>query len=157
MREATFITEITKSLEDAGCLFVYKPPDNPASWTMSATRFTPAKPCDIITCDRDKMILIECKQLRKWEAFSERHMRPSQIKNLSIAHKMGHKAFVFLNVRIVSERTNYLLIFNWPKLCDIWASQKGCIRGDEIKSRCLSEQAIIGYKERFDVSSILDM
>jgi len=157
MKEAIFITEVMNSLKAHGCVFAYKPPDSPASWTQSMTRFTAPKPCDIITCDKKGLILIECKQIRKWEAFSEYDMRPSQIKALGEAKAMGQKAYVFLNVRVIPERVNICLIFNWSKLCEIWKDQKGCIKAKEIKERCQSSQAIIGHNGIFDVSAILDM
>jgi penicillin-binding protein-related factor A (putative recombinase) len=157
MKEAVFITDIVNSLKEQGCAFVYKPPDSPASWTQSMTRFTAPKPCDIITADKKGLILIECKQIRKWEAFSEYDMRPSQVKALGEAKAMGQKAYVFLNVRVTAERVNVLLIFNWSKLCEIWGSQKGCIRAKEIRERCESSQAIHGLNGRYDVSAILDL
>lgn len=158
MREAVFITEIVDSLKVAGCLFVYKPADSPMSWTQHQTRFTLPKPCDIITCDREKMILIECKQLKKYEAFGERHMRPSQIENLTNAHKMGHKAFVFLNIRLAEPRRNILLIFNWAKLVQLWADNKGSIKGKDIEARANSESAFMAQNGIFpDIDRILDM
>lgn len=154
MREAVFITEVVNSLKTHGCKFTYKPPDSPVSQTQSITKFTLTKPCDIITCDKKGMILIECKQIKKWEAFAKSDMRPSQIKSLTEAYEMNQRAWVFLNVRV--DAFNTLLAFKWDKLALRFA-RAGSIKANELKDMAHSESAIHAKDGIFDLSSFLDL
>ena len=81
-------------------------------------RYTPEKPCDVIGAYRGRFFAIESKQLKKFEAFGMRHMRPAQIRHLDEIVKTGSKAFVFLNIRVPAikgkqKRENRLIIFHW--------------------------------------------
>ena len=82
-------------------------------------RYVPEKPCDVLGAYRGRFFAIESKQMKKFEAFGMRHMRPAQIKHLNEITKTGSKAFVFLNVRIPAikkikqKRENRLIIFEW--------------------------------------------
>lgn len=149
------------SLKDAGCKWTFKPADNPMSWTQSATRFTPPKPCDIITCDHKGLILIECKQMKKFGAFGIDKMQPSQIKNLSEAEQMGQRAFVFLNVRIAHPRTNICFAFDWLWLTEYWRQngsiKKPILEGFARASFTKGVTVIEGHKERFDLKSLLNI
>jgi len=147
MRESTFNTEITNSLKEQGA-FAYKIADQPTSWTMSKTRFTPDKPCDIICLYRGTGVLIECKMSKKFEAFGLRHLRPSQLKAMDEAVAKGSRAFVFLNIRFRPE--NRLLIFEWsPEF-------KARITESSIKAKEIAEIYFIkGAKKRFDLDGFL--
>lgn len=113
MREATFNTEVKKSLIDFGYPFVYKPPDMPR---FSNSRFQENKPCDLIAQSKKngKVIAIESKQIKKWQTFGMRFLRDHQIETLEAVSKKGY-GFVFLNVRIQSPRENRCLVFPWKK------------------------------------------
>jgi hypothetical protein len=102
---------------------------------MSRTRFSPEKPCDIIAGIKGRSVLIELKQIKKWQAFGKTQMRGSQILNLTEAMRSGSACFVFLNVRIraikgLSKHENKLLIFDWAKWGDILSS--GTIKAKEL-------------------------
>ena len=161
MKEQKFISEIVNSLEDAGCAFVYKPADSPMSWTQSATRFTPSKPCDIITCDLNGMILIECKQQRKPEAFGLNAMRPSQIKSLTEVVKMNQRAYVFLNRRFKAPHPyeNSCYVFEWSELVKRWKTHGSITQKDfkmcDFKIPVSKMLIVQGKKERFDLSKLL--
>ena len=118
MRESKFTTEIMRSLKHCGH-YAYKIPDQPLSHgTNSGVAFD--KPCDIVSGVYGEFVGIETKILKDFEAFGLRHMRPSQIKHLTLMEEKGSKAFVFLNIRISSpfpnQRVNRLIIFEWGPL-----------------------------------------
>lgn len=147
MKESKFITEVVNSLKSQG-LWAYKVPDMPASW-MGGTglRFVPEKPCDIIAMRGKIGLLIECKQIKKFEAFGMRHMRESQIKNLNEVTDKGGLGFVFLNIRIASPRENRLIIFEW---------QEFRYRTESIKGKEIKEFPFIqGFKDEFDLFSFV--
>lgn len=118
MKEKVFTTEVVRSLENEGH-YAYKIPDSPASQGMNMG-FLFAKPCDIVAGVYGEFVGIETKIMNKFEAFSLNHMRPSQIKHLTMMIEAGSKAFVFLNVRISSpfpsKRVNRLIVFEWSAL-----------------------------------------
>jgi len=119
VRETQFNSEVIKSLRAEGA-WCYKIPDSPTSWTMRQTRFTPAKPCDIVGCYLGEFFAIEGKQMKKFQAFGLRQLRDGQIKSLNEIEAAGGKAFVFLNVRIKRPLTNNLYVFFWPEYKLIW-------------------------------------
>lgn len=113
MRESIFNTEIKRSLIKAG-YFVYKIFDMPR---FIGSRFQDNKPCDILACGQDgKIIAIESKQIKKWQAFGLRFLRPHQIETLEKIHSLGGWAFVFLNVRIIKPKENRCIAIHWPVL-----------------------------------------
>lgn len=154
MREATFISEIMGSIGKAG-FWAYKLADSPTSWTKDKTRFTPAKPCDIVSCFFGLMVAIECKQLRKWKAFSLSDMRESQIEALDAILVTHGLSFVFLNVRVEADfvkgtkRENRLIVFPWADLKARFAS--GSIKAKELQTL----PYVTGTKKRFDLSQFI--
>ena len=117
MKESNFTSEVMESLRQRG-VWCYKIADSPASWTKGITRFTPEKPCDIVACVGGKFISIECKQLKKFEAFGRTQIRESQIQAANDIVRAGGKAFIFLNIRIkavsgLRKHVNRLIIFDW--------------------------------------------
>ena len=148
MKEATFNTEIINSLEEQGA-FAYKIPDQPASWNSGRMRFTPSKPCDTFVLFRGFGALIEGKQMKKFEAFGLRHLRPSQIVAMDRAVRTKNRAYIFLNVRCHQE--NRLIIFEWSKEFKT-RLEKASIKGKEIKSL----NFVKGFKKRFDLSDFLE-
>lgn len=159
MKEADFITEIVNSLKDAGCAFTYKPPDSPVSRFThdgSGSRFTLPKPCDVITCDNNGLILIECKQQKKPGAFGIGVMQPSQIDSLTNAVKMGQRAFVFLNRRFKNPHVNECWVFEWSTLVKYW-NKHGSIKKKDFERRdgVPFENVFEGHKGIFDVSILL--
>lgn len=121
MREAVFITEVKKSLDIIG-IGAYKPADMPMSWIGgSRMRFVPEKPADLICDNFGNYMLIECKQIKKWQGVSMRMIRPSQIKALDEVVARSHygRAFVFFNIRIVNDKSknqkgeNLLMAIDW--------------------------------------------
>lgn len=151
MREAIFNTEIANSLRAAGA-FAYKIADSPTSWTQQMTRFTPEKPCDIIGIYKGRGFLIECKQMKKFEAFAPSRMRTSQISSFD---QMPNSAFVFLNIRIKavkgeSKHENRLIIFPWPMLKARWVD-------GSIKAKDLVTMSYIKGKEgEFELGHFLN-
>lgn len=127
MKEAIVTTEIIKSLHDAG-LWAYKIPDAPITKeVLKVTRFTAAKPCDIVAHYAGRFVAIEVKQIRKMQSFSIKHMRPAQVLHLDSISKKGGRAFIFLNIRLPVPRTNHLLILDWAE----WGDR---LRGESLKS-----------------------
>lgn len=112
MKESIFTTEVLRSLRALN-FWAYKIPDTPITKEiLSVTRFTVAKPCDIIACRGGHLVAIETKQIRKWKPLSHRDFRPEQKNSLkSILDRKG-SAFCFLNVRIPKEE-NRLIVFDW--------------------------------------------
>lgn len=151
MRESVFNTEVKNSLEAAGA-WAYKIADQPTSWTHSLTRFTPDKPCDIIGIYKKNGFLVEGKQMRRFEAFGENRMRPSQIEAFNENEEIS---YVFLNVRIkavkgVAKHENRLIIFPWKWLRTKWAN--GSIKAKELQSMLY----IQGKDGLFDLKDFLD-
>lgn len=130
MREATFTTELIRSFRKDKS-WIYKIPDAPTS-RLTGLRFTASKPCDLVLCLGGKFVAIECKQIKKWKAFSIGDMRTSQIVNLPAVIKSGGRAFVFLNVRIAKEKVNRIIVLDWevygPRL------ERASIKATELKS-----------------------
>lgn len=154
MRESKFITEVGKSLKHYGC-YSYKISDSPTSWTMKKTRFTATKPCDIFANVQGRFVAIECKQIKKWEAFGLNKMRPGQVVALTNVERTGGKAFVFLNVRIKAikgkqKAENRLIIFPWDWLQDRF--KKGSIKAKELKN----EEYVSMKNKIFDLQEWID-
>jgi len=116
MKEAVFTSELMRSLRVQG-FWAYKIPDSPITQgVLEVTRFTAAKPCDVVACYDGQTVLIECKQLKKWKAFGLKHIRDSQVKHLTDVIASGGKAYIFLNIRInASPRVDRLIILDWAK------------------------------------------
>lgn len=136
MREATFNTEIMNSLKELD-MWAYKIPDFPMSWVMRKTRFTPEKPCDIVTMYRGRIILLELKQMKKWQAFGGQ-IRDSQKKHMDMVVRKGGRAYVFLNVRIKADKeknqeyVNRLLFFDWKEWSPIF--ERGNLFAKELRT-----------------------
>lgn len=133
MRESQFNTEMVQSLRYWGA-FAYKLADLPASLTR-ALRFTPDKPCDIIAGFAGKMVGIESKQMKKYEAFGLRHIRDSQVEHMNAMIAAGCRAFVILNIRIravkgETKHENRTVIFDWKE----FREQKESIKAKDLKS-----------------------
>ena len=135
MRESKFITEVKNSIFEYGG-WAYKLADLPASMTPGL-RYSPDKPCDLIASINGKCIGIECKMLRKYEAFGLRHLRESQVRGLDgiIQRGLG-RGFVFLNIRRSADkeygikRLNRLIIFDW----EIFSCLTGTIKKNELEN-----------------------
>ena len=125
MKEAIFITEVKRSIFKYGG-WAYKLADMPQSMLQGA-RFNPEKPCDLVASINGKFVGIECKQLRKYEAFGLRHIRETQVRGLNgIIHNGLGRSFIFLNIRQKADkergikRLNHLIIFDWDKWRHLW-------------------------------------
>ena len=115
MRESVFTLELKKSLERIG-YWTYKIADMPTSRLTDRLSFTPEKPCDlIVAAPKAKGYYIETKQIRKWEAFGYRSLRPSQKRNGELLSLLGHKYLIALNVRVPGE-TSKLLFMDYQAL-----------------------------------------
>jgi penicillin-binding protein-related factor A (putative recombinase) len=156
MKEAFFTTEIVRSIRHHGG-WAYKIPDAPITKEiMKITRFTAAKPCDIVSCIDSKFIAIETKQSKKWEALSVRDFRPEQITGMTNIVKSGKgRAFVFLNIRMKEPYENRLIIFDWA----VWGEriQRESIKAKELKARIYYESFIVNDKRIFDLSEWLSL
>jgi len=155
MRESHFNSELTKSLAHWGA-WSYKIQDLPASMTMGL-RYTPDKPCDILGTYRSKFFAIESKQIKSFEAFGMRHMRPAQIKHLTEIVKTGSRAFVFLNIRIPAikgkqKRENRLIIFDWAEFSKLEAS----IKQKEIKDHPFISNQNVDGNIIYDIKPFLE-
>lgn len=154
MRESNFTSEIMDSLRLMGA-WCYKIADSPTSWTKGITRFTPEKPCDVIVCLRGKMIGIESKQLKKFEAFGRTQMRDSQIKALGEIVAAGGTGYVFLNIRVKAikgkqKHENRLIVFDWAK----WGERLS--GNDTIKQKdLLNWTHVTGKDGLFDLTQFL--
>lgn len=156
MKEAKFTTEIVRSLRHYGG-WVYKIPDAPITKEiLKITRFTAAKPSDIVSCFDSLFVAIETKQLKKWEALSIRDFRPEQIEGLTniVAHK--GRAFVFVNIRINTKGRPYenrLLIYDWA----VWGERikQKSIFAKELKERPYYKSFMVDEKRIFDLTEWL--
>ena len=149
MRESVFNGEVVRSLRAQGA-WAHKIPDLPQSM-ISGMRFNPEKPFDIVAFIRGKGVAIEGKQLKKYEAFGERHMRPAQITELNkIVDSASGRAFVFLNIRRgEAPRMNRLIVFVWERLRERF--KEGSIKKTELESLPYIE----GKKGEFDLSDFM--
>lgn len=153
MRESIFSSEIMRSLREAN-VWCYKIPDNPTSWTMAKTRFTAEKPCDIVASVSGRAVLLELKQIKKWQAFGKTQIRGSQFIHLTEAIKSGARCFILLNVRIkpngLSKRENRLIVFDWEQWGPYFLEHT-------VKAKDLiGHEYIQGSKGRFDLTTFLD-
>ena len=149
MRESVFITEVKRSIFAYGG-WAYKLSDMPQSMIRGA-RFNPEKPFDLACCINGKFVGVECKQLKKYEAFGLRHIRETQIRGLDgILDGLG-RAFVFVNIRQQADkkkgtsRLNRLIIFDW----DVWRNRWKI--GTSKKEEMLKMPFITGAKGYFPI------
>lgn len=155
MKEAKFTTETVRSVRHHGG-WAYKIPDAPITKEiLKITRFTAAKPCDIVCCIDGRMIAIETKQFKKWEALGLRHFEPEQIEGMNRIVANGGRAFVFLNIRIKKPYTNRLLVFEWDLLYEHF-TLFGSVFAKDLMKRTFYESFLIGeepnQKRVFDLS-----
>lgn len=156
MKEAKFTTEIVRSLRYHGG-WAYKIPDAPITKEiLKITRFTAAKPSDIVACFDSLFVAIETKQLKKWKALSIRDFRPEQIEGLTNIVAHGGRAFVFVNIRINTKGQPYenrLLIYDWAT----WGEklQAKSIHAKELKERIHYKSFMVDEKRIFDLTEWL--
>jgi penicillin-binding protein-related factor A (putative recombinase) len=154
MKESKFATEVIRSLR-YNKAWAYKIPDSPITKEiLKVTRFTAAKPCDIVASIESKFVGIETKQFKKWKSLSLRDFRPEQIAALTDIIETGKgRAFVFLNIRIRSPYENRLIIFDWatwgPRL-----KQKS-IHAKDLKARYFYKHFTHNDKIVFDLTDWL--
>jgi hypothetical protein len=143
MKEATFTTEVIRSIRHNQA-WAYKIPDAPITKEiLKITRFTNAKPADIVCCHSGLFVAIETKQFKKWKALSKNDFRPEQLKGLQEIVDNGGRAFVFLNIRIKSPHENRLLIFDWAT----WGERLThgpSVFAKELKDRVYYESFLVG-------------
>lgn len=151
MKEAKFTTEIVRSIRYHGG-WAYKIPDAPITKEiLKITRFTNAKPCDIVVSYESKFIGVETKQFKEWKALSIRDFRPEQITGMDNIIKSGKgRAFVFLNIRIRKPYENRLLIFDWATWGPI--IKKKSVFAKELKVRPHYDSFIHNEKRIFDLT-----
>lgn len=156
MKEAKFTTEVVRSLRHYGG-WAYKIPDAPITKEiLKITRFTAAKPSDIVSCFDSLFVAIETKQLKTWKALSIRDFRPEQIEGLTDIVANKGRAFVFVNIRISGKGKTYenrLLIYDWA----IWGERikKKSIFAKELKERPHYNSFIVDEKRIFDLTEWL--
>jgi hypothetical protein len=156
VKEAVFVTEVIRSLRHFG-FWAFKIPDAPITKELlKITRFTMAKPCDIVACLPSGLdglfVAIECKQFKKWKSFSLRDMRPAQVEQLSAIEDHGGSCWVFLNVRV--GRDNRLIIFEWAELRHRFLKKKESIKAKELQERKSVKVLKIGDKIGYDLSGM---
>lgn len=143
MKEATFTTEVIRSVRHGGA-WAYKIPDAPITKEiLKITRFTNAKPADIVVCNGGGFVAIETKQFKSWRALSHRDFRPEQLKGLQEIVDNKGRAFVFLNIRIKKPYENRLIIFDWATWGDRITNGPS-IFAKELKERLFYESFLIG-------------
>lgn len=135
-------------------LWAFKIPDAPITKELlKITRFTAAKPCDIIACvpsfTHGQFVAIECKQFKKWKAFSIRDLQDSQIEQMPKIIEADGKAFVFLNIRIKKPHDNRLIIFEFNDL--LKRLKKGSIFAKDLKTMPYLKS------ERFEDKTVYDL
>jgi len=137
-----------------GSAWAYKIPDSPIFAGMK-TRFTGAKPCDIVGGYAGYFFGIESKQIKKYQAFGIGALRPSQVGELSKITDAGNRAFVFLNVRIKKPYVNRLLIFDWED--DTWKGtpQRASLKKFDIEEIAMQE-GIVGKNGLYDLGPFLE-
>lgn len=156
MKEAKFTTEIVRSLRHHGG-WAYKIPDAPITKEiLKITRFTAAKPCDIVSCFDSLFVGIETKQLKKWEALGIRHFEKEQIEGMTNIIANGGRAFAFINIRINKKGQPYenrLIVLDWA----IWGERLKAksIFAKELKERDYYKSFIVDEKRIFDLTEWL--
>lgn len=123
MREATFTTELKKSLIAFGA-WAYKIPDSPFGRGSSGARFNQDRPFDLVVGYQGSLIAIECKLMKQPGSFGLRDVRDSQRENLDKVLLAGCPAYVFLNVRMAPglyskepyRRQDKILAFKWAAM-----------------------------------------
>jgi penicillin-binding protein-related factor A (putative recombinase) len=114
---------------------------------MGATRFDLKKPFDIAACRREKIIAIECKQLKSYQAFGRRHMRDHQVDALHEIRDRGGVAWVLLNVRQKKPYLNRLIPLRWGEDQELFTP------GSSIKKSDLMRRGYcVGKDGRFPLS-----
>ncbi len=154
MKEAKFSTEIVRSIRHYGG-WAYKIPDAPITKElMKITRFTAAKPCDIVASIDSKFVGVETKQFKKWKSLSKRDFRPEQIISLEkiIANGKG-RSFIFLNIRITKPYENRLIIFDWATWRPVLMKRNISIK--ELQDRAFYDHYSVNNKIVFDLSDWL--
>jgi len=156
MKESVFNSEIVGSLRDFG-FWAYKIPDFPQSM-IRGSRFNPEKPFDIVGMISEIGVAIEGKQMRKFEAFGIRHMRPSQIAEFDfMVDNSAARAFIFLNIRQKADKVagsqyeNRLIILEWSEIRD--RLKKESIKKKEIEGLPF----IQGKNSRFNLGWFKDL
>jgi hypothetical protein len=155
MKEAFFSTETIRSVRYHGG-WAYKIPDAPITKEiLKITRFTNAKPCDIVCCFGMKFVAIETKQFKKWKALSKHDFRPEQIEGMTNIVNQGGRAFVFLNIRINTKELyeNRLIIFDWKTWGPILST--GSVHAKELKERVYYSSFMVDEKRIFDLTEWL--
>lgn len=162
MKEAFFSTETIRSIRHFGG-WGYKIPDAPITKEiLKITRFTNAKPCDIVACFDGKFVAVETKQFKKWKALSRHDFRPEQIEGMTNIVANNGRAFVFLNIRISEKGQPYenrLIIFDWK----VWGPvlSVGSIHAKELRQRVHYTSFLIGdepnQKRVFDLTEWLSL
>lgn len=156
MKEAFFTTEVGRSIRHYGG-YSYKIPDAPITKEiLKLTRFTAAKPSDIVACIDGRFVAIETKQIKSWKALSIKHFEPEQIKGMTSIVANGGRAFIFLNVRINIKgqpKENRLLIYDWA----VWGERlaEKSFFAKELKVRPYYTSFIVNEKRIFDLSEWL--
>jgi hypothetical protein len=87
MKEVDFCTKVKNSLIALGA-WAYKIPDSPI-FKGNAQSFTPAKPCDLVAGINGRLVLIECKVIKRLSQFKLSLFRPSQIETFENIKRNG--------------------------------------------------------------------
>lgn len=158
MKEAIFVSEVMRSLRHFG-FWAFKIPDAPITKELlKLTRFTMAKPCDIVAClptgviSDGMFVAIECKQFKKWKAFSVRDMRPAQVEQLSAIEDHGGSCWVFLNIRVGHDIR--LIIFEWAELRVRFLEKQESIKAKELQARKFVKTMKINDKIGYDLTGM---
>jgi len=141
MKESIFQMELKKTFEDLGC-WALKIPD---MIKTKETRFIPKKPADLVVVVNSIPLLIECKQVKKWQnikpsffgntkekllkvPFMEYHQIKELLKFKDVAKSLAYYA---INIRIKEERVNKMIIIHIDSMINLL--NKGGIDKDHLK------------------------
>lgn len=150
MNEKISNSIIVRSLKAQG-LWAHKIADSPSWGAASTTRFSPSKPCDIITCYEGQCVLIETKLIKKWKPFGVKELRPSQLRALDeVGQASDGLALVFLHIKIPRE-VNGFLVFKFKQL-KRWNRLSSAVLRDMKPIKVTKDGT---GKEVFDIETIL--
>jgi hypothetical protein len=150
MKETVFQSEIVDSLKSLG-VWGYKIPDIPFNYQ---NKFCPKKPCDILCVPKNyPTIYIEAKMIKEWKSFGIKMLEESQVEAGKILTSLGHKYFIFLNVRLKADPFKES---KQESRCIIFSYQEIMSRGENFYAKELKNMPFIpGHKGLFDLSSFL--
>jgi len=156
MKESIFQFELKGTFQDLGC-WTLKIPD---MIKTKETRFIPKKPADLIVICGLVPLLIECKQIKKWQKINPNYFGNTKEKLLKVPFTEYHQikelvkfkevagglAYYAINIRIKEEKINKCIFIHIDTMLNIL--KKGGISKDQLKT--MASHGYQGKLRRFN-------